>query len=228
MMNAGQGARHLSDQIPCKRKIIMSRAAVSVVLFALFLGGAVVAGAACAAPRMDGDADTGETSEALVLPRTAITAAMRPTAVADPDLDGVVSSREATKYYETRFGLLDEDRDGSIKGSEFLRAAVVRSLHGSDGFSQPRPLAFESVDVDGNGMLTPEEFLRADVLRRTFAAAGGIDARRQALFARVDSNQDGGLSREEFIEAGRRDFRNSDADGDGEVTIWEFYAATRL
>jgi EF-hand domain pair/EF hand len=206
----------------------MSRAPLSALLCALALAGTVLAGEVGARPRVDADADAGEVSEALVLPKTAITAATRRTAVADPDLDSVVSSREAAKYYETRFGLLDEDRDGSIDGPEFLRAAAVRSLHALDGFSKPRPLAFESVDVDGNGMLTPEEFLRADVLRRTLAAAGGIDARRQAIFERVDSNHDGALSLQEFIEAGTRDFRNSDADGDGTVTIWEFYGATRL
>jgi hypothetical protein len=206
----------------------MSRAPLSALLCALALAGTVLAGEVGARPRVDADADAGEVSEALVLPKTAITAATRRTAVADPDLDSVVSSREAAKYYETRFGLLDEDRDGSIDGPEFLRAAAVRSLHALDGFSKPRPLAFESVDVDGNGMLTPEEFLRADVLRRTLAAAGGIDARRQAIFERVDSNHDGALSLQEFIEAGTQDFRNSDADGDGKVTIWEFYGATRL
>jgi Ca2+-binding EF-hand superfamily protein len=60
------------------------------------------------------------------------------------------------------------------------------------------------------------------------AAAGGIDARRQAIFEAVDSDRDGALSRQEFMHAGTRDFGSSDADGDGKVTIWEFYAATRL
>jgi Ca2+-binding EF-hand superfamily protein len=206
----------------------MSRAPLSAFLCALTIAGAMLAGEAGARPRMHGDSQAGEVSEALVLPRTAVTAATRRTAVADPDFDSVVSSREAAKYYKTRFGLLDEDRDGSIDGPEFLRGAAVRSLHALDGFSKPRPLAFESVDVDGNGMLTPEEFLRADVLRRTLAEAGGVDARRQAIFERVDSNQDGALSLQEFLAAGTRDFRKSDADGDGKVTIWEFYGATRL
>jgi Ca2+-binding EF-hand superfamily protein len=206
----------------------MSRAPVYALVCAVALAGGVLAGEAAAKPRLDSDEPAAAASQSLVLPKSAITAAMRRTAVADPDLDGVVSSREAAKYYQTRFGLLDEDRDGSIDGPEFLRAAAVRSLHALDGFSKPRPLAFESVDVDGNGMLTPEEFLRADVLRRNLAAAGGIDARRQAIFERVDRDHDGALSLQEFIEAGRQDFENSDVDGNGKVTIWEFYGATRL
>ena len=206
----------------------MSRAPRSALLFALTLGGAVLAAEADATPRPNADAQAGEISEALVLPKRAIVAATRRTAVADPNLDGVVSSREAARYYEARFRLLDEDRSGSIDGSEFLRAAAVRSLHALDGFSRPRPLAFESVDVDGNGMITPEEFLRADLLRRILAAAGGIDARRQATFEAVDTNHDGALSLQEFTQAGAQDFINGDVDGDGTVTIWEFYGATRL
>jgi Ca2+-binding EF-hand superfamily protein len=146
-------------------------------------------------------------------------------AVADPDLDGVVSRLEAANYYETRFRLLDEDGDDSIQVTEFLGAAAVRSLRTLDDFSKPRPLAFESVDVDGNSVITPEEFLRVEVLHRTL---GGLDARRQAVFEMVDVNQDGRLSRQEFMAAGTRDFSGSDGDGDGNVTIWEFYGAARL
>jgi hypothetical protein len=60
------------------------------------------------------------------------------------------------------------------------------------------------------------------------STAGGADARRQAIFERVDTDEDGVLSQHEFMGAGAQDFSDSDADGDGKVTIWEFYAATRL
>ena len=203
----------------------MSRARRAALLFVLALGGAAAAGAACAAARMDGETQGDRATEVLVLSKSAIAAAVRRTAVADPNLDGEVSSLEAAGYYETRFRLLDENGDGSIDGSEFLRAAAVRSLYARDGFSKPQPLAFESVDVDGNGVITPEEYLRAEAVRRI---AGGVDARRLAIFEAVDSNGDGALSQQEFLDAGIHDFRGSDTDGDGKVTIWEFYAATRL
>lgn len=203
----------------------MSRAPISAFLFAFSLGGVVLASVAGATPRMDGDAQTGARSESLVLPKAVVAVAVRRTAVADPDLDGVVTALEAASYYEARFKLLDEDRDGAVDGSEFLRAVAVRSLRTLDGLSQPRPLAFESVDVDGNGTVTPEEFLRAHALGR---AAGAVDRRRQAIFEAVDADGDGVLSQQEFMDAGARDFGGSDADGDGKVTIWEFYGATRL
>ena len=57
---------------------------------------------------------------------------------------------------------------------------------------------------------------------------GGSDAGRQAIFDRVDADRDGVLSQPEFADAGRQDFACADRDGDGTVTLWEFYAATRL
>jgi Ca2+-binding EF-hand superfamily protein len=217
--------KHGTTAFPPSGTSSMSRAPKPALLFALSLGGAMLAGEACATPRTDVDAHAGEALESLLLPKVVIAVAVRRTAVADPDLDGVVSRLEAAKYYETRFKLLDENLDGSIDGAEFLRAAAVRSVYALDGFAKRRPLAFESVDVDGNGVLTPEEFLRAEAARRT---AAGVDARRQAILEAADTNADGVLSQQEFMDTGARDFSSSDGDGDGKVTIWEFYAATRL
>lgn len=207
----------------------MNRAPTFALLFALItMGGAVLSGEALATPRAGDDAQAGAAPESLILPKRAMAVAVRRTAVADPDLDGEVTSDEAAQYYETRFKLLDENRDGWVDGAEFLRAAAVRSLHAVDGFSQPRPLAFESVDIDGNGTLTPEEFLRADLMRRSVSMAGGVDRRRQAIFEVVDTDHDGALSLQEFMEAGTRHFGRRDVDRDGKVTIWEFYGGTSL
>jgi Ca2+-binding EF-hand superfamily protein len=205
----------------------MSRAPRPVLLAALAFGVAVGPAAGSATPRYHGEDQADAAPQVLLLPKSTIKAAVRRTAVADPDLDGEVTDVEAARYYETRFALLDENRDGSLDGPEFVRAAAVRALY-VDGFAQPRPLAFESVDVDGNGVLTPEEFLRADLLRRGASMVGGVDARRRALFGLVDGDRDGMLSRQEFMDASRRDFVGSDANRDGNVSIWEFYAATRL
>jgi hypothetical protein len=211
-----------------KSTIAPRRAPRFALCCALALGGALLADAADATPHIEDGAPAYDRVESLVLAKAAVAAAIRRTAIADPDLDGVVTPLEAARYYEVRFELLDEDRDRAIRGAEFLRAVAVRSLYALDGFAQPRPLAFESLDVDGDGMLAQEEFVRAELLRRTLAAAGDDDARRQGIFEIVDADRDGVLSQPEFADAGRHDFESADGDGDGNVSVWEFYAATRL
>jgi hypothetical protein len=206
----------------------MSRVSPSVFLIAWALGAALEPMVGWAAPRDYGEGQADAAPQALLLLKSAIAAAVRRTAVADPDLNGEVTSLEAAQFYDMRLWLLDENRDGFIDAPEFVRAIAVRSLYAVDRFAQPRPLAFESVDVDANGTLTPEEFLRADLLRRSASLSGGVDASRRALFDLVDADRDGRLSPQEFADAGRQDFLRSDANRDGSVSIWEFYAGTRL
>ena len=205
----------------------MSRAPLLALLFTCAVG--TTPGAAWAPLELADEGQRGAAAaQALILPRSAVTAAVRRAAVADPDLDGEVTSIESARYYEMRFRLLDENRDGWIDGPEFVSAVAARSLYAVDDLARPRPLAFESVDVDGNGKLTPEEFLRADLLRRSAVAAGGREGRRQRIFGSTDRDRDGLLSQQEFLDAGRQHFLASDADGDGKVSIWEFYGGTRL
>lgn len=226
MMNAA-GERHpLEFSLQAER--FLSRVPLGVLLVAIAIALVVWPVPGGARPRDPGAVQTAAAPQALLLPKGAVAAAARRTAVADPDLDGEVTLAEAAHYYATRFALLDENRDRLIDGPEFLRATAVRSLYAVDGFAQPRPLAFESLDVDDDGVLTPEEFLRAKLLGRSASTAGSVDGRRRALFGVVDADNDGRLSRQEFIDAGRRDFLASDADRDGRISIWEFYGATRL
>ena len=209
-----------------KSTLAPRRAPLAALCCALGLGGALFAGAADATLHADGGARVDDQARSLVLPDSGDRSYGRRTAVADPDLNGVVTALEAARYYETRFELLDENQDRAIHGPEFLRAVVVSSLYALDGFALPRPLAFESVDVDANGALTQEEFLRAELLRRSLA--GETDARRQAIFEIVDVNRDGRAQRAGIHGHGREEFGSADGDGNGKVTVWEFYAATRL
>jgi hypothetical protein len=205
----------------------MKRTPLSILLLTLGVAGALASVEALATVPPGGDSEHGAAPKAQ--PRMTIAAALRRAAVADPNLDGEVTSVEAARYYETRFRLLDADRDGWIDRSEFLRTAVVRSVVAGDSFSPPqRPHEFESIDLDGDGSLTPEEFLRAALMGRTSSIAGEVGGPRQAIFEVVDSDWDGVLSKREFMKAGARDFDRSDADGDGKVTIWEFYRGTSL
>lgn len=206
----------------------MVRAPLPSLLLALSLGVTALPPSSGAAPRQgdDGPADRELGSE--VPSRATVTLAARRVAIADPDLDGIVSRSEARKYFETRFILLDRNRDGRVSEAEFSQIGTSRSLHSLESAFDARPVSFESVDLDGNGALTPEEFLRADVARRTSASDAGGDRGRRSIFEGADTNADGALSKQELLEAGGGSYAGSDANGDGRVTIWEFYGATRF
>ena len=200
----------------------MQRTSLSILLLALGVGSAAAPSESSATAPPAGYAQAAVAPKAE--PRMTIATAMRRTAVADPNIDGEVTSAEAGRYYETRFRLLDGDRDGSIDREEFLRTAIVRVVQVGGSFTPPRTREFESIDLDGDGALTPEEFLRASRMKRS----SSIDGPRAALFDAVDTDRDGALSKHEFMAAGARDFERSDADRDGKVTIWEFYGGTSL
>jgi EF hand len=206
----------------------MSGTPIPILMFAVAFGIAILSYEASAAPRQGDDGQTVGALEARGPGTKMVALGVRRVAIADPDLDGIVSPAEAERYYETRFALMDRDRDGRLSGPEFLGAATGRSLQAVDSFPHTRPLSFDAVDVDGSGALTPEEFLRANVARQTFAIGADGAAKRRSIFAAADANGDDALSKRELTEAGSRHFAGSDADGDGRVTIWEFYAGTRF
>jgi EF hand len=206
----------------------MGRAPTLSLLFAFTLGIAALPPSASAAPRQGDDGPADRELGSPVLSRTTVALAARRVAIADPDLDGIVSRSEARKYFETRFTLMDRNRDGRVSEAEFSRTGMSRSLQTLETAFEARPLSFEAVDVDGNGALTPEEFLRADVARRTWAGGAAGDPGRGSIFGAADANADGALSKQELLEAGDGSYAGSDANGDGRVTIWEFYGGTRF
>lgn len=104
--------------------------------------------------------------------------------VLDDDDDGRVSRAEADAHYRWMFAILDVDRDGHVRRSEFVHA----------------------LDTG-----------RRDPIRREAQIE-----RLRVLFARLDSDGDRLVMRPEFLEACRTHFSTSDADGDGEVSVWEF------
>ena len=203
----------------------MRRAPVLGLVLAFTLGIAALPSPAGAAPRQGDGSANGELGSP-VASRATVALGARRVAIADSDLDGIVSRSEARKYYETRFILMDRNRDGRVSEAEFSRTGMSRSLRTLETAFDVRPLSFEAVDVDGNGALTPEEFLRADVARRTWASGNRGDGDQGSIFNAADSNADGALSKQELIEAGGSSYAGSDANGDGRVTIWEFYGGT--
>jgi len=206
----------------------MSRTPIPVLVFAVTFGIATLSHDAGATPRQGDDGQTVGASEPGVPASRMVALGVRRVAIADPDLDGVVSPAEAEKYYETRFALMDRNRDGLLSEPEFFRVGTSRPLQALDSSSATRPLSFEAVDVDGSGALTAEEFLRADVARRSWEIGADGDRGRRWIFDAADANGDGTLSKQELTKAGSSHFVGSDANGDGRVTIWEFYGGTRF
>lgn len=112
------------------------------------------------------------------------------------------------------FQRMDGNRDGQVTREEYLAALRQR---------------FEAADANRDGGLSPEEFdsfLRAGRGGQA-AAAAQPDARRQARFARLDSNRDGRLSFGELQPMLERRFVRLDSNRDGAVTAEEARASRR-
>lgn len=208
---------------------IRSLAASGVVLFATVVLGL----AAHAAPSVDGGGEERVERPSAKPASKAITHAVRRAlsgvVIADQNRDGVVGAREAARYYQARFGVMDLDDDQVLSWSEFVesRLPVVRAV-ASGPPAWKRSGRFESLDLDGDGVLDREEFALALLLARRSKDATPRHQRRSEAFDMFDLDGDGALSVREFVAAGERHFAHSDADDDGRVTIWEFLSRLRF
>ncbi len=106
-----------------------------------------------------------------------------------------VQSGHADKIFEEK----DANSDGVISKTEFLE-------HSEKRFSQ--------MDIDGNRKITQKEL---DNLKEDLGG-GKSSGRGAKLFARADTNSDGAISEEEFLERSEKKFAKMDGDGDGEIT----------
>jgi hypothetical protein len=86
---------------------------------------------------------------------------------------------------------------------------------------------FATFDFNDDGQVTLDEYMSMQM----GAGMGVWYEQRQAekikRFETLDSDSDGILSQAEFMESGQQSFADSDRDGDGQVTVWEFRAQRR-
>lgn len=149
----------------------------------------------------------------------------------DADGDGVLSAEElaargrqkAERLAERMLARLDEDDSGDVSQEEFLARA-------ERGFSR--------LDISEDGELTGRELQgprRGHAPRHGWKGGRGGDRHHGErfgaggpggrMFARLDADEDGRVSEEEFAAMRRQQFERFDADGDGTVTRAEVDAA---
>ena len=151
-------------------------------------------------------------------------------AAADTDGDGLVSAEEFATVDPRQFsagmriqvdrgarqgraagdGRQGPGRDSFRQRMEQRRAEIEERLAEHEKRRQKaRTRDFETADTDGDGQLSPGEYSdMPETVRAT---------RQREMFARLDENDDGVLTPEEFPSVVDR-LRTLDADGDGLVT----------
>ncbi|HJT20121.1 MAG TPA: EF-hand domain-containing protein [Nitrospira sp.] len=120
------------------------------------------------------------------------------------------------------FRSIDTNGDGLISADEAAarREKVFQSLAGKDGdgltaekFVPPAGTAgAKKVSKTGKDGHKGFQELRD----------AGLQAHKKQVFKTMDQNNDGKVTKEEFMAAGKKRFDESDLDKDGHLTAWEF------
>jgi Ca2+-binding EF-hand superfamily protein len=106
----------------------------------------------------------------------------------------------------------DANGDGRLTPDEFIEAFDARDDDAIDGGAA---VIFDAFDTDRSGTISVEEY-------RRFLLIYGMDASQaDEDFARLDSDADGALTREEFSEIMLQYFRSEDPDERGNFLFAE-------
>ena len=128
---------------------------------------------------------------------------------ADTDQDGKISRAEFMAQSSERFAKLDANGDGRISGDE-MKAMMERMREGS------RMGGRHSMGGEAAGAMMPPP---------PPGAMGGRHGHHGARLARLDTNQDGKISRDEMRADADKHFDKLDTNGDGFVDQAEMDAA---
>ena len=103
----------------------------------------------------------------------------------DTDRDGRISAKEHASATKKMFGMMDANRDGKVTAAEM--DAAQEKITGKKATKQAMSAAqkIKVIDTDGDGSLTAAEH-----------AAGS-----KTMFGKMDTNNDGYLSKEEWSAA---------------------------
>lgn len=96
------------------------------------------------------------------------------------------------------FNKLDKNKDGKISQKEYIDAVTK---------------TFNKYDKDGNGILTKEEIAAID------------KAEAEKILKEADTNKNGQISKEEFLDAAKKRFPLLDKNNDGIIDRKELNAA---
>lgn len=101
----------------------------------------------------------------------------------DLDKDGQITQAEFEAHRQTRFDAADTDKDGKLSAAEIQAEGARRA--------EDRAAAMiKEFDKDGDGMLSAEELPKPK--------------RMGKMFDRLDADNSGGISQEEFAEMEKR------------------------
>ena len=120
------------------------------------------------------------------------------------------------------FRSIDTNKDGLISADEAAtrREKVFQSLVGKDGSS----LTADKFLLPSNQASAKKVSKASKDGHKGFEelSYAGLQARKKQVFKSMDLDNDGKVTKDEFMAAGKKRFEESDLDKDGYLSAWEF------